>query len=244
MTAFILRLLFVAGLLTAGVSGPAAANALHDFLADSAVAYGHYRTAASYLRTGNTDLAALELEQAGNKWKALNAHFAATPPDAFADDPKWRETLHEIGARLKGALAEIDEDRTDDAAKTLAPVRAMLGDLRRRNGIWVFSDRINELSDAMNRLWRFRKAPPDFAVPKTLRELREGTAVLGYLFGRVRAEAPKDIAGTEDFTRMVDGAQEAIGRMWHAIDTADTDLLINTLRELRAFDNLLYLKFG
>lgn len=244
MTAFIWRLLFVAGLLTAGVSGPAGANALYDFLADSAVAYGHYRTAVNYLRTGNTDLAALELEQASNKWDALNTRFAAKPPDAFADDPKWREALHEIGARLKGALGEIDEDRMDDAAKTLAPVRDMLGDLRRRNDIWIFSDRVNELSDAMDRLWRFRKAPPDFAVPKTLRELREGTAVLGYLLGRVRAEAPKEIAGMEDFTRMVDGALEGTDRMWRAIDTADTDLLINTLRELRAFENLLYLKFG
>ena len=107
MTAFVLRLLFVAGLSTAGISGPAGANALHDFLADSAVAYGHYRTAVNYLRTGNTDLAALELEQASNKWDALNAQFAPTPPDAFADDPKWREALHEIAEEYAFVLVAL-----------------------------------------------------------------------------------------------------------------------------------------
>ena len=238
------RLLLVATLLTAGISGPAGASPLSDFLAQSTAAYGHYRGAVNYLRTGNIDLAALELESAGEKWAALAARFAAAPPDAFADDPAWRDVLDGVGDRLKGGLDEIDANRADQAAETLAPIRAMLGDLRRRNNVRVFSDRVDELSAAMDRLWRFRKAPPDFNVPETRRSLRAETAVLGYLLDRCRAEAPQDIAGTPEFERLVDGALEAIERMWRAIDTADTAFLINTLRELKSFETILYLRFG
>ena len=244
MTTFARLLFAVVALLSAGVSGPAGATPLRDFLAQSAVAYGHYRGAVNYLRTENVDLAAVELESARDAWDALAARFAAAPPDAFAGDPNWRETLHEIGARLKGGLDEIDTGRPGDAAKSLAPIRAMLADLRQRNNVRVFSDSVDELTAGMDRLWRLRNAAPDFAAPEVLRGLRTDTAVLGYLFARVRAEAPAGTAGAPEFERLVDGALAGIGRLWQAIDGADPELLINTLGELKAFERILYLRFG
>ncbi len=229
------------------LSGPAAtvvASDLADYNTAAAAAYGHYRAAASYLRTGNISIAALELEAAQEKWRGVEARFAASPPDAFADDPDWAATLTGIGKRLEDALAATDAGDLKAAGQALAPIRGELGDLRARNNVVVFSDRVDALTAAMDRLWRFRHQPPDLDSAATLRELRSGTAVLEYLLRHCREAAPAGLRDNGDFLRFLDSGLEGVERLWQAIETKDRELLINTLRELRSFERLLYLRFG
>jgi len=220
------------------------ANDLSDFNVAIAAAYTPYRGAVSYLRTGNASLAALELEAATENWRRLVARFAKRPPDAFADDPAWQGTLKGIGERLDQGLAATDAGNPETAKKLLSPIRAQLGGLRRRNNVAVFSDRINEMTDAMDMLWRFRHKPPDFARPEELQELRSSAAVLGYLFERCKQEAPAEIRENASFLRLSEGAALAIERLWRAIEDRDERLLINTLRELRSFERMMFLQFG
>lgn len=226
------------------VAEAAAASRLAAFNRAVAEAYEPYRGAVSYLRTGNLDLAALEIEAASERWKAVVSRFAETPPDAFADDAEWGATLGNIGTRLKAALQAVDQGDKDAALTAAGPIRRLLGDLRRRNHVIVFSDRVDEITASMDRLWAFRKSPPDFASPEDLRRLRHDTAVLGYLVERCREEAPAELLAREDFRRLLDGTQEAVDRMWRAIEGEDGRLLINTLRELRSYDRMLFLRFG
>jgi hypothetical protein len=223
---------------------PAQAGQLAAFNAAVAEAYAPYRGAVSYLRTGNLDLAALELEVASARWSAVVERFAEAPPDAFADDPAWRATLEDLGERFNKSIQAIDAGDPETARGLLAPVRGTLGALRRRNNVTVFSDRIDEITAAMDRLWRFRKDPPDFAEAASLRELQSATAVLGYLLARCGREAPAQLHEREDFTRLVEGAQTAVERLWLAVEGKDEALLINTLREMRSFDRMLFLRFG
>ena len=113
----------VFALALAGAAGIARASDLADFNQATAAAYGHYRAAASYLRTGNAALAAIELEQAQEKWRGVESSFAASPPDAFADDPAWASTLTEIGAGLEQALAATDAGDFKAAGEALRPIR-------------------------------------------------------------------------------------------------------------------------
>jgi len=220
------------------------ANDLTDFNLAAAAAYAPYRGAVSYLRTGNAGLAALELEAARENWRKLVARFGKTPPDAFADDPAWRATLKGVGEALDRGLAAVDAGDIEAARQLLAPVRGQLGELRRRNNIAVFSDRVDEVTDAMDRLWRFRHEPPDFAQPGELQELRSSAAVLGYLFQRCSQEAPAEVRTDASFQRLSEGAALAIERLWRAIEDRDERLLINTLRELRSFERMMFLRFG
>ena len=234
----------VLALTLAGTAGAARASGLADFNRAAAAAYGHYRAAASYLRTGNAALAAIELEAAAGKWRGVQSRFAGSPPDAFADDPAWAATLTGVGERLHEALAATDAGDLKAAGEALAPIRGELGALRRRNNVVVFSDRVDALTAAMDRLWRFRHEPPDLKAAATLRELRSGTAVFEYLLGRCRETAPAALRGDPDFIRFLDSAVEGVERLWQAIETKDQTLLINTLRELRSFERLFFLRFG
>ena len=47
-----------------------------------------------------------------------------------------------------------------------------------------------------------------------------------------------------DFVRFLDSADEGLERLWQAIEGGDERLLINTLRELRSFERLFFLRFG
>jgi hypothetical protein len=141
-------------------------------------------------------------------------------------------------------LTGTDAGDLPTARDTLAPVRSELAALRRRNGVVVFSDHVDEVTAAMDRLWRFRRSPPDFGDAGTLRALHSAAAVLEYLVRRAREAAPAGRRDDPAFVRLLDGAAESLERLWQAVETGDERLLMNALGELRAFERLFYLRFG
>ena len=60
----------------------ALAGELADFNAAVEAASSHNRVAIGYLRTGNTDLASLEIDRLRDAWRKLTARFAGHAPDA------------------------------------------------------------------------------------------------------------------------------------------------------------------
>jgi len=226
------------------LAGMAHAGELANFNGAVAAAYAHYRGAISYLRTGNVALAAFELDDMAAKWRDVTANYSDATPDAFADETAWAPTLRSIGTRIDQALAAIDAGQVEAALEAIAPIRDELADLRERNGITVFSDRVNEVSAAMEALWVYRHGEPDLASAEVTRDIAAKTAVLAYLFGRCREQAPAAVREDAAFIRMIDGSEEGIKRMWRALDERDQSLLVNTLRELRSFEQILFLRFG
>jgi hypothetical protein len=136
------------GLLT----GPASAGDLADFNAAVEKAAGHNRVAIGYLRTGNTDLASLELDRLRDAWTKLNARFAGKAPDAFAGIPLYGTTLVNIGARLVAADMMLKSGRADAASQSLSAIRGDLYDLRKASGIVVLADCVRDANAAADAL--------------------------------------------------------------------------------------------
>jgi hypothetical protein len=95
---------------------------IHDFNDAVFAAYGHYREALFYLRTGNAQVASFELEELTARWKAIVERFADSPPDVFSADPAWRDTLLDIDNRAAGGLEVALNDDAKAASKLLTPV--------------------------------------------------------------------------------------------------------------------------
>ena len=93
--------------------GVASAGESEEFLIAVEDSLAHYREATSYLRTGNIDLAAIELENMADTWRAISERFGATPPDAFDGNAAYGPTLAETARTIEAALAAIDADRPD-----------------------------------------------------------------------------------------------------------------------------------
>jgi hypothetical protein len=222
----------------------ATAESPAEFLEASAKAYAPYRSAMSYLKTGNPGLAALALDATAARWATLCDRFRDRPPGAFAKDPDWQASLDGITGRIADARAKLEAGDAKGARTALAPVRADLGDLRRRNGIETFSDRIDAFSAAMDAIWVHRRNPPDMTDPEALAALAEQAAALRRALEHVAAEPPEKTAADLQFQRLVAGALGSIATIDRAIEAGNSALLISALREIHSSEQLLWMNFG
>lgn len=222
----------------------AAASEIDAFNADFAQAYPSYRQTMFYLRTDNHAVAALELDGFVEQWDALIERWAGKPPDSYAGDPVWAETLRDIGGRGKRALGSLDAGDGKGALEALAPVRGMLGDLRRRNGVVAFSDCVDELSAAMDIFAGYRRELRDLTDAKVVEPVRRHAAVVAYLFERCDRRAPAAIAEDAEFRRLMDGARVSMDRVWTGFATGDVRLYRIGIGELRSYERILFLRFG
>lgn len=216
-------------------------GAFNDAFAD---AYGHYRQAVFYGRTGNVAVAALELDEFAAKWSALAIRFGDDPPDAFAGDTAWNDTLSSIGEIARQGLEAFDAGDVAAATQALAPVRGIAGELRRRNGVTVYSDDVDELSAAMDVLAGYRRDVKDLGEPEAAAKVTRQAAVVSYLFEKCDARAPDAFRNDPEFRRLVDGARESMDKLRASLRTRDIRLYRIGIGELRSYERILFLRFG
>src|SRR5262245_21850630 len=129
--------LFVA--LLAG-SSIGSADDLSDFNTAVEAASAHNRVAIDYLRTGNVDLASLEIDRLRDAWDKLTEHFSGARPNAFADNTLYGKLFTSVSTRLVGADIMLKAGTLDAARNALEAVRGDLYDLRKQSGIVVLAD--------------------------------------------------------------------------------------------------------
>jgi hypothetical protein len=96
----------------------------------------------------------------------------------------------------------------------------------------------------MDRLFRYRHAPPDWNDPAAVDALRAETAVTDYLYRRCRDLAAPEVQASAEFRRIIDNAIASLELLPAAIRAGDEAAVIRILRELRSFDRMLWLRFG
>jgi hypothetical protein len=238
----------IAALLLATALGlwvaPARGAEVHEFHDALAEAYRHYREGAFYLATGNPDVAAFELATFADKWAALAARYGDKPPGIYAKDEEWRTTLEEISRRTAEGLNAAEAGEVEAAREHLVPVRAVLGRLRQRNGVFIYSDCVDRANAAMDRLYHFRRNPPDFTKPDEIDELRRAAALTAYWYEQCRESAPPEALADPQFERLMGDSLRALTRIWTAIRAEDPRAVVGILRELRSWDRFLFLRFG
>lgn len=211
-----------------------AQNAKHSaYLAWQAKAGNQIRLAASYLRTGNTDLAAIALEE------------------IIADKQvnKVRPPMNKVSAdtvrAAQSALDLIDANDAPAARKALLKLREMLYQAHKKNNIEIFSDCIWKLVKTGPPLWHYKKNPPDFNKPEQVKAA--GQAALDYRrqLAKCDAMASPDLKANDDYKRLVSKALESLQRIPdEALKNKDAGLLYRFIIELRSIDRLLFFRFG
>jgi len=228
----------------AGAMSPAAAGDLADFNAAVETVSSHNRVAIGYLRTGNTDLASLELARMRGAWHKLTARFAGHPPDAFAGNPLYPNLFTGIDARLVGADMMLNSGRLPAAQQSLEAVREDFHKLRQKSGIVVLADCIGDASKAGNALMAYDKHGLDLGKPEVRYAIAGNAAVYGHELARCDAMASDTIRKDPEFRRMIDGAKHGLTFIPKVISERDSNLFHRVVGELRAIDNLLLFRFG
>jgi hypothetical protein len=221
-------------------STAALADELSDFNAAVERAGSHQRVAIAYLRTGNVDLAALEIDRLRQAWAAVTS---LKRPAALNRDPQlYTTTMVDVATRLVGVSIMMDSGRPDNARQGLQAIRAQLTALRKANGVEVLADCIAAANATMDRLMAFNDGALDWN-----RQI-SAVAQLGTAYrtqiDRCDAMADHAVRDAPEFRRLVDGIRNSLSQFPKAIAEKDTDLLRRLLGEMRSFDNLLAFRYG
>ncbi len=212
---------------------PAAADDLADFNAAVEAAMSHHRVALGYLRTGNVDLATVELEYFRDAWRKVTAR----PRPAAFDTALYTETMLDISTRVVTITLVLNLGRPDVAIESLSAIRTSLSRLRRAAGVTVLADCVLDADIAMDALFAL-DGQTDWDSVSAGAESYRGT------LQRCDGNASPDIRNQAEFRRLIDGALASLAQIPKAAETHDGDLLHRLLIELRAFDNLLAFRYG
>jgi hypothetical protein len=224
--------------------GVARADDLADFNAAVESVSAHNRVAIGYLRTGNADLASLELDRLRDSWNRLSERFSGKRPSAFDGNALYGKLFTAVNARLVGADIMLKTGRLDAAGNTLNSVRGDLYDLRKASGVVVLADCVRDANATMDALMVYNDRAIDWGNSEVGPGLAQKAMNYGGLLDRCDGIASETVRAAPEFRRLVDGAKASLLLIPKAIATRDADLLHRVLIELRSFDNLLAFRYG
>lgn len=218
----------------ASLAVSARADDLGDFNRAIEMAMSHHRVAAGYLRTGNFELASLELEGLRAAWGKV----AALPqPAAFRSKERYTATMLDVATGLVGMTLVLNLGSPDVARQSLEKMRRSLSALRRENNVTVLADCVLDANDAMDALFAHDDKPPDTEAAAKAEAYRT-------TLQRCDGAAPSNIRNHPEFRRLIDGALASLAQIPKSVETRDRDLMHRLLIELRSFDNLLAFRYG
>jgi hypothetical protein len=222
----------------------AAAGDLSNFNEAIEKVAAHNRVATNYLRTGNGDLAAIEIDDMRSAWSKLTKQFEGKTPDAFADNALYTDLLQNTAGRIDKTLGLIDGGDLPGAAKETVEFREKLSAMRRASGLYILADCVLDANKAMDEFFAYKTTLPQWSGKGVKADVQSKAAIYGYLLSRCDAMATPAVKADPEFRRLVDGAFNGLSFVPQAVSNEDSNQLYRVLIELRSFDNLLFFRFG
>lgn len=222
----------------------ACADDLADFNAAVESAEAHNRVALGYLRTGNVDLSALELERLREAWGEVDMRFAGKRPAVFKDKKLYVTMMTDIATQLVAADLMLNTGRPRVARQALLAVRNDLYRLRKSAGIVVLADCIHDTNQVMVALMAYNKRDLDWDKAQTGDDIARKADAYGKVLTRCETIAGEQVRRAPEFRRLVDTVRASLALMPKAVETRDSNLLHRLLIELRSLDNLLAFRYG
>ena len=205
-------------------------------------AYGPYR--AALFRTNSKAQAESEqaMAQAQQTWKSVIDRFAAKPPIPYDRDPDFSVTLNEVVKVYEQAAGEIAARKLPEAHETLEKARDLMAEMRRRNGVIVFSDHMNAYHSEMEHV--LQQGPGLTTAPQGMLALAERAGVMAYLAGKLRSEAPKALMNDAEFGAALQALEASVAALRKAVTNQDAAAARDALGKLKGPYSKMFLKFG
>jgi hypothetical protein len=232
-----------AAILVLALCGSAAADELSDFNAAIESASAHNRVAIGYLRTGNLDLATLEIDRLREAWDRVAQRFTTKRPAAFDGNPLYGPLWTTESTRFVGIDLMIKMGKPDAVANSLNGLRGDLYELRKASGIVVLADCVRDANTIMDAFMVYNDRALDWSKADST-DIAGKASDYDYTLDRCNTIAGDATRNSPEFRRLIDGAKASLAFIPQAIDKHDADLLHRVLSEMRSFDNLLAFRFG
>lgn len=231
-----MRLAALATALVLSLPLPALAGPVADFEGALRAAYADYRAALFQSSAGNAEATKAAIAAFGGAVAGLKS--GAVPPQ-YADDPGFGATFDAVAGMVAEAATRAEAGNLAGAHEALEGVRAQIGGLHLRNGLYTFSDRMNAYHAQMEAV-----LGADYAgQPDGMARLREDAAVLDYL-ARDIAGHPAPEAADPAYAQLQAGFLASVAALREAARAGDPAAAKAALAGLKAPYSKLFLRFG
>ena len=218
---------------------PAQAGPMQDFERELRAAYADYRTALFRTNTNDKAASTAAIENMGSNWQALTAKWLPAPPPQYSEDPNFKPTLEKVVSILGVARTETQAGKLTEAHDTLEKIRDELGNLRRRNGLVVFSDRMNGYHEQMEKILLGKYDGFD---ARGVSDLRDDAAVLAHLLEEIAANPPADRDG--GYEQALAGVRKSVEDLRTALRTGDVSSIKAAIKMLKPPYARMFLNYG
>lgn len=234
------RILLGTTLGVALLAGAAMAGPVRDFEEAYRGMYGSYRAALFMTNSGSAEKSAGSMKAFSDKWEALMATYRAAPPPQYMDDPDWAVQMELVDMMLAKAQGEVASGALGEAHETLEGVREVFGALHLRNGVQLYSDRMNAYHAEMEHVLDMDPTTASAA------DLAGKAAVLEYLAAQVALLPPVEVQNTEnaEYTKLMADFMGSVAAFRVAVDSGDAEAVKTAIAGLKKPYSILFLKFG
>lgn len=201
----------------------------------------NYRTAAFYCRIKSISVAGIELAQMKAKWKIIAESQKSSPPTTYTEG--WDDALSKIQDSMAKAQALLDQGEPQKAYGALEDYASTLSELRRRNGMYNFTDRVLDFNAQRERWIPYRKFDEDLTDGQYL-EIREILATMDFIVEGMDRHAPATHRADPTFPEAIDGLRQSLKLMRNNLDTRNQRGVKGSIRDINSSFFLLFLKFG
>jgi len=222
-------------------------SALNAFAADPVTdamtaAYAPYR--AALYRTNGKSQADSEaaIAQAMQSWKLLADQYAKAPPAPYNRDSQFAKTVAEVTAVYELAETEIKANKLADAHNTLEKARDLMADIRRRNGVIVFSDHMNAYHSEMEEM--VNEGSKLASQPQGMLLVMERMGSLQYLARQLRSQAPAHLLSDSGFVSALQSLEKSLAALRETVLAQDAAKFKELLPKIKGAYSQLFLKFG
>jgi hypothetical protein len=170
----------------------------------------------------------------------MKACRTAAPPQ-YADDPKWSDTVLAVDRIIAAAkVASVGGDLAK-SHHILEEIRDQLGSLRSRNGVIIFSDRMNAYHEKMEQILMGKYGDFDSV---GLGAVREDAVVLSYLADQIELHPPLGFAQDATYKEALAALKASVEALPHAARAGDKTAVQRAISMLKVPYSKLFLKYG
>jgi hypothetical protein len=223
------------------VVSSAIAGPYREFEAQLFSVYAPYRSALFHTNKKDKALSEQAIGRFSSDWAKLTARWSTEPPPQYEDDPNFIATLGKVTTTIENARGQISKGELAEAHEVLEKIRDILGDLRSRNGLITFSDRMNAYHEAMEHI--LTKSYGGFDA-RGLGQLREDASVLDYLFGLLKKHPPGSVGDHPEFTQAMSAVKRSVEGLLGSVRAGDATAAREAIQNLKQPYAVLFLKFG
>jgi hypothetical protein len=205
-------------------------------------AYVPYRAALFHTNAKAQADTLRALADARQAWHALREQHGTQPPTPYADDRSLPATLAEVDSVLGRAETQARAGELAAAHETLEQVRELLAELRRRNGVVVFSDHMNAYHEVMEQV--LLQGPALLDGEQGAMRLMAWVGTLEHLAARLGREADAALWAQPGFAEGQAAVAASVQALRAALLAGDSTAARKAIPALKPPYSRLFLRFG